>query len=114
MTFKMNGPSLYKKLKVNRNGYKNMPDGRSTSSPFQATIKQNKSKTIEKKSTKEDTPQEYPGHGNPSTPDFLYKADGTKVSTAKIDEGELSADKTDDKGRHTTHSNGTKYYYKKP
>ena len=35
MTFKMKGPSLYKKLKVNRNGYKNMPDGKSKSSPFQ-------------------------------------------------------------------------------
>ena len=35
MGFKMKGPSLYKKLKVNRNGYANMPDGRSTSSPFQ-------------------------------------------------------------------------------
>ena len=31
----MKGPSLYKKLKVNRNGYANMPDGKSTSSPFQ-------------------------------------------------------------------------------
>ena len=35
MTYKMKGPSLYKKLKVNRNGYANMPDGRSKSSPFQ-------------------------------------------------------------------------------
>jgi hypothetical protein len=35
MGYKMKGPSLYKKLKVNRNGYANMPDGRSTSSPFQ-------------------------------------------------------------------------------
>ena len=35
MGFKMNGPSLYKKLKVNRNGYSGTPDGRPTSSPFQ-------------------------------------------------------------------------------
>ena len=35
MTFKMKGPSLYKKLKVNRNGYSGTPDGRPTSSPFQ-------------------------------------------------------------------------------
>tara|TARA_R100000152_G_C6704163_1_gene133047 strand:- start:114 stop:485 length:372 start_codon:yes stop_codon:yes gene_type:complete len=48
MTFKMKGPSLYKKLKVNRNGYSGTLDGRPTSSPFQATIKQDKSKTIEK------------------------------------------------------------------
>ena len=33
--FKMKGSSLYGKLKLNREGYKNMPDGRSTSSPFQ-------------------------------------------------------------------------------
>ena len=31
----MKGSSLYGKLKLNREGYKNMPDGRSTSSPFQ-------------------------------------------------------------------------------
>ena len=35
MGYKMNGPSLYKKLKVNRNGYSSTPDGRPTSSPFQ-------------------------------------------------------------------------------
>ena len=33
--FKMKGPSLYGKLKAQRNGYKNMGDGKSTSSPFQ-------------------------------------------------------------------------------
>ena len=64
-------------------------------------------------STQEDAPQEYPGYGNIETPDNLYKEDGTKVSTANIDEGELSGDKTDDKGRYTTYSDGTKYYYKK-
>ena len=31
----MKGSSLYGKLSLNRGGYKNMPDGRSTSSPFQ-------------------------------------------------------------------------------
>ena len=33
--FKMKVSSLYGKLNLNRSGYKNMPDGRSTSSPFQ-------------------------------------------------------------------------------
>ena len=33
--FKMKGPSLYGKLKSNRNGYKSMNDGRANSSPFQ-------------------------------------------------------------------------------
>ena len=37
--FKMNGPSLYKELKVNRNGYSSMPDGRPKSSAFQYTEK---------------------------------------------------------------------------
>ncbi len=37
MTFKMKGPSLYKNLSVNRNGYANMPDGKSKSSAFQKT-----------------------------------------------------------------------------
>ena len=84
-------------------------------SPFKAKIPTGKTDSQGRPiSTKEDAPQEHPGHGNPKTPDFLYKADGTKVSTAKIDEGELSADKTDDKGRYTTYSDGTKYYYKKP
>ena len=36
MGYKMKGPSLYKdKLCINRNGYDNMPDGKSKSSPFQ-------------------------------------------------------------------------------
>ena len=39
MGFKMKGPSLYQgkfgTVKINKEGYKNMPDGRSTSSPFQ-------------------------------------------------------------------------------
>tara|TARA_Y100001938_G_C8075144_1_gene425574 strand:- start:75 stop:572 length:498 start_codon:yes stop_codon:yes gene_type:complete len=35
MAFKMKGPSLYKNLSVNRNGYKNASDGKSKSAPFQ-------------------------------------------------------------------------------
>ena len=62
--------------------------------------------------------QQYPGHGNPNTPDFLYKADGTKVSVTNIDEGELSRDKTDNKGKYTLYApegeKSIKYYYNKP
>ena len=62
--------------------------------------------------------QQYPGQGNPSTPDYLYKADGTKVNVANIDEELLKGDKTDSKGKYTLYKDEdgdkTKYYYKKP
>ena len=62
--------------------------------------------------------EEHPGYGNPKTPGSLYREDGTRVSTANIDEGELSADKTDSKGRYTLYApegeKSIKYYYKKP
>ena len=59
--------------------------------------------------------QENPGHNNPNTPDFLYKADGTKVSIANIDEGELgTTTHTDSKGKHAVYSDGTKYYFSNP
>ena len=35
MAYKMKGPSMYPKMTVQRNGYRNMPDGRSESSAFQ-------------------------------------------------------------------------------
>ena len=69
-------------------------------------------------STKEDDPQEHPGHGNIETPKVLYKADGTKVNVSNIDEQLLKKDKKDSKGRYTLYEdengNKTKYYYKKP
>jgi len=59
-----------------------------------------------------------PGHGNPNTPDYLYKADGTKVSIANIDEQLLKGNKTDSKGRYTLYKDEmgreTKYYYENP
>ena len=59
--------------------------------------------------------QKNPGHNNPSTPDFLYKEDGTKVSTTRIDEGELATStKTDSKGKYALYSDGTKYYFNDP
>ena len=44
----MKGPSLYKKLNLNRSGYENMPDGKEKSSAFTKKIKQDKSKDIDK------------------------------------------------------------------
>ena len=59
--------------------------------------------------------QENPGFNNPGTPDYVYKEDGTKVSTANIDEGQLATStKTDSKGKYTLYSDGTKYYFNKP
>ena len=45
--FKMKGPSLYPKLKLNRGGYSNRDDGRSKSSAFQD--KDDKKKVDKKK-----------------------------------------------------------------
>jgi len=101
MGYKMNGWSGYQASPLT----KKIPTGKTDS----------KGRPI---STKEDAPQEHPGHGNPKTPDNLYKADGTKVNVANIDEGELSGDKTDDKGRYTLYApegqEAIKYYYKNP
>ena len=88
-------------------------------SPFKAKIPTGKTDSQRRPiSTKEDAPQEYPGHGNPKTPDVMYKADRTKINTSNIDEGELSEDKTDNKGRYTLYApegeKSIKYYYKKP
>ena len=59
--------------------------------------------------------QKNPGYNNPNTPDFLYKQDGTKVSTTNIDEGELgTSTKTDSKGKYAEYSDGTKYYFSNP
>ena len=95
MGYKMNGWSGYQ------------------SSPLTKKMGPEKSFDVDKDIIEKDE-QKYPGHGNPKTPDVLYKEDGTKVNKSNIDEGELSGDKTDSKGRYTTYSDGTKYYYKKP
>ena len=62
--------------------------------------------------------EEYPGYNNPNTPDYLYKADGTKVNTSNIDESELKGDKADNKGKYTLYApegqEPIKYYYNKP
>ena len=44
MAYKMKGPGMYPGMKVQRNGYKNMSDGKSESSAFQQN---NKDKTFE-------------------------------------------------------------------
>ena len=100
MGYKMNGWSGYQ------------------ASPLTKKIKQDKSKDVDKIANSDTDPQKHPGHGNPKTPDHLYKADGTKVNVANIDEGELKGDKTDNKGRYTLYApegeKSIKYYYKKP
>ena len=55
--FKMKGPSLYPKLKLNRGGYSNRDDGRSKSSAFQD--KDDKKKVKEENTTKEVDPNAY-------------------------------------------------------
>ena len=57
--FKMKGSSLYGKLSLNRGGYKNMDDGRSTSSPFQIDPKKKDENDVPKKNT-EGAPLETP------------------------------------------------------
>tara|TARA_Y100000401_G_scaffold113764_1_gene114889 strand:- start:303 stop:575 length:273 start_codon:yes stop_codon:yes gene_type:complete len=59
--------------------------------------------------------QENPGFNNPQTPDYVYKEDGTRVSTTNIDEGQLgTSTKTDSKGTYALYSDGTKYYFNNP
>ena len=55
MAYKMKGPSMYPKMTVQRNGYKNMPDGRSESSAFQQKKKsaEEKSEEMTKKMTRD-------------------------------------------------------------
>ena len=53
--FKMKGSSLYGKLNLNRGGYKNMSDGRSTSSPLQIDPKSKIFKEKEESKKKEIT-----------------------------------------------------------
>ena len=54
MAYKMKGPTMYPKMTVQRNGYKNMPDGKSESSAFQQKKKsaEKKSEEMTKKMTK--------------------------------------------------------------
>ena len=100
---------------INHKSDSNMPDGKSTSSPFQKKMGPYKPFDAEELGGGGET---HPGHGNPKTPDHLYKADGTKVNVANIDEGELSGDKTDNKGKYTLYApegeKSIKYYYNKP
>ena len=120
MTFKMKNMSYWKRKNalpgINHESDKNMPDGRSKSSPFQKKMGPYKPFDVDEEIEKGQ--QQYPGHGNPKTPSTMYKADGTKVNTSNIGEGELSRDKTDSKGKYTLYApegeKSIKYYYKKP
>ena len=91
---------------------KNMAYWKSKNSPLQKKMGPYKPFNVD------ELGEEHPGHGNPNTPDHLYKSDGTKVSVANIDEGELSGDKTDNKGKYTLYApegeKSIKYYYNNP
>ena len=71
MAYKMKGPSMYPKMTVQRNGYRNMPDGRSESSAFQQKKKSAEKasedmtkKTIKSvKKSKEKTFEDYMNEG---------------------------------------------------
>tara|TARA_R100000278_G_scaffold121921_1_gene106896 strand:- start:564 stop:1799 length:1236 start_codon:yes stop_codon:yes gene_type:complete len=79
--FKMRGPSLYKNLKVNRNGYKAMDDGRANSSPFQQTADE---KTIDELIQEGFTPEDARRMQKDGAATGEQSADKAKKTVSKV------------------------------